>query len=110
MVGHTGSIPATIKAVETTDECVGRVLDVLKELNGTALVTADHGNAERMLDEQGKPYTAHTTNQVQIFLVGSEASRWKLRDGILADVAPTILQLLGLPKPAEMTGESLLIT
>jgi 2,3-bisphosphoglycerate-independent phosphoglycerate mutase len=110
MVGHTGSIPATIKAVETTDECVGRVLDVLKELNGTALVTADHGNAERMLDEHGHPYTAHTSNQVHLFLVGNGASHLRLRGGILADVAPTILDLLGVMKPLEMTGKSLLST
>jgi 2,3-bisphosphoglycerate-independent phosphoglycerate mutase len=108
MVGHTGSIPAAVKAVETVDECSGQVLDVLLAMGGAALVTADHGNAERMLDEDGKPYTAHTTYPVQLFYVAQDAGRWKLRDGILADVAPTMLEVLGLPIPSEMTGKSLL--
>ena len=108
MVGHTGSIPAATKAVDVTDECVGRVLEVVEQLGGVALVTADHGNAERMLDDEGKPHTAHTTNLVHLFLVGKTSQPYKLRAGILADVAPTMLELIGLPQPAEMTGKSLL--
>ena len=106
MVGHTGDIPATVTAVETIDACVGRVLDAITRAGGTALVTADHGNAERMLDDEGRPHTAHTTFPVRLILVtpGGEA----LRDGILADVAPTVLALMGIPQPPEMTGRSLL--
>ena len=126
MVGHTGSIPAAIEAVETVDGCVGRLLERIGELGGTALVTADHGNAEKMLDEHGNPFTAHTTFPVRLILVAPEpatptpgpaatpkpattpAPNPTLRDGVLADVAPTILVLMGLPQPAEMTGRSLL--
>ena len=125
MVGHTGSIPAAIEAVETVDGCVGRLLERIGELGGTALVTADHGNAEKMLDEHGNPFTAHTTFPVRLILVAPEpadtprpaatpepaatpAPNPTLRDGVLADVAPTILELMGLPQPAEMTGRSLL--
>jgi len=109
MVGHTGSIPAAIKAVETTDACVGRVLEAVREVGGAALITADHGNAEQMIDvATGKPHTAHTTNRVHIFYFGPDKDRWKLRDGILADVSPTLLDMLGLEKPEEMTGTSLL--
>ena len=107
MVGHTGSIPAAIAAVETVDAAVGQLLDRIGELGGTALVTADHGNAEKMLDEHGNPFTAHTTFPVRLILV-APAPADTLRDGILADVAPTILDLMGLPQPAEMTGRSLL--
>ncbi len=109
MVGHTGSIPAAIKAVETVDACVGRVLDTLRKIGGAALVTADHGNAEKMKDEEGKPFTAHTTFPVNIFYVADDQGKWELRHGILADVAPTMLHLLGIPVPAEMTGTSLLV-
>ena len=114
MVGHTGSIPATIKAVEAVDECVGRVLERVEELGGTALVTADHGNAEKMLDSDGRPFTAHTTFPVRLILCepapGADRSTSPrgLRNGRLADVAPTILELMGVPKPPEMTGQSLL--
>ncbi|MCY3613162.1 MAG: 2,3-bisphosphoglycerate-independent phosphoglycerate mutase [Gemmatimonadetes bacterium] len=121
MVGHTGSIPAAVKAVETVDACVGRVLEAVAEAGGTALVTADHGNAEKMLDDDGKPFTAHTTFPVRLILVAAAASGpsdpaeamrgvLSLDDGILADVAPTILGLLGIPVPHEMTGRSLLAT
>ena len=110
MVGHTGSIPAAIKAVETVDAAVGRVLDTLRKIGGVALVTADHGNAEKMLDEKGEPYTAHTTFPVEIFYVGEDHTRWRMHSGILADVAPTMLQLLGVEPPAEMTGRSLLVS
>ena len=127
MVGHTGSIPAAIEAVVTVDTCVGRLLERIGELGGTALVTADHGNAEKMLDGEGNPFTAHTTFPVRLILVAPEprpgsaappaatpgaaeplARPPNLHDGILADVAPTILELMGIPRPPEMTGRSLL--
>ena len=110
MVGHTGSVAAAIAAVHTVDTCVGRVLDRIGALGGTALVTADHGNAEKMLDEDGNPFTAHTTFPVRLILVAPEAGPGAptLRNGILADVAPTILELMGIPQPPEMTGRSLL--
>ena len=106
MVGHTGDIPAAVTAVETVDACVGRVLDAITRAGGTALVTADHGNAERMLDDDGKPHTAHTTFPVHLILVTPGGAA--LHDGILADVAPTVLELMGVPQPPEMTGRSLL--
>ena len=106
MVGHTGVFEAAVKAVETVDECVGRTVDALREMGGIALITADHGNAEQMLQEDGKsPFTAHTTNLVPFCIVGADV---KLRDGRLADIAPTMLDLMGLEKPVEMTGESLI--
>jgi 2,3-bisphosphoglycerate-independent phosphoglycerate mutase len=108
MVGHTGSIPAAIKAVETVDAGVGQVVDVLRKMGGVALITADHGNAEKMRESNGQPHTAHTTFPVEIFYVGADQARWKLHPGILADVAPTMLHLLGLQLPPEMTGRSLL--
>ena len=105
MVGHTGVFDAAVRAVETVDRCAGRVLAALEAAGGTALVTADHGNAEQMRDEQGQPFTAHTTNRVPVLLLGADGP---LRDGALCDVAPTMLALLGLPQPAEMTGKSLI--
>jgi 2,3-bisphosphoglycerate-independent phosphoglycerate mutase len=108
MVGHTGSIPATMKAVEATDRCVGEVLAAVKEMGGAALVTADHGNAELMVDPTGKPHTAHTTNLVQLFYVGPDQDQRRLNDGKLADVAPTLLAMLGVTQPEDMTGKSLL--
>ena len=106
MVGHTGVFEAAVKAVETVDECVGRTVDAIREMGGIALITADHGNAEQMLQEDGKsPFTAHTTNLVPFCIVGAGV---KLRDGRLADIAPTMLDLMGLEKPVEMTGESLI--
>jgi 2,3-bisphosphoglycerate-independent phosphoglycerate mutase len=108
MVGHTGSIPAAVKAVETVDACVGQVVEVIRKIGGVALITADHGNAEKMREANGQPHTAHTTFPVEIFYVGADEARWKLRSGILADVAPTMLRLLGLEPPTEMTGRSLL--
>ena len=105
MVGHTGVIPAVVQAVETTDECLGRVLDAVERAGGVALVIADHGNAETLLQDDGvSPHTAHTTNPVPAILTARDAA---LRDGELADVAPTILALLGLDAPAEMTGRNL---
>ena len=108
MVGHTGSIPAATKAVETTDKCVGIILEKLAEVNGVALVTADHGNAEEMLTPQGKPQTAHTTNRVHCFYAGPDADSVQLKDGILADIAPTMLDVLGIKQPQEMTGSSMI--
>ncbi len=108
MVGHTGSIPAAIRAVETVDTCVGQLLERIDRAGGTALVTADHGNAEKMLDEHGNPFTAHTTFPVRLILAGDGPTTTTLRDGILADVAPTILDIMGIPQPPEMTCRSLL--
>ncbi|MEZ5825545.1 MAG: 2,3-bisphosphoglycerate-independent phosphoglycerate mutase [Geminicoccaceae bacterium] len=108
MVGHTGVLQAAVRAVETVDECLGRLLERILELGGTAFVTADHGNCEQMIDPQtGGPHTAHTTNPVPCFLAGASPGTG-LRQGILADVAPTILELMGIEQPAEMTGNSLL--
>lgn len=116
MVGHTGQIPATIQAVETVDRCLGQLVESIGKVGGSAIVTADHGNAEYMKDEQGNPWTAHTTNPVPLILVEGEGAKIighgaapALRsDGRLADIAPTILQILQLPQPPEMTGRSLL--
>ena len=108
MVGHTGSLPAAIKAVETIDECVGKVVDAMLAHDGTMLITADHGNCEQMIDyKTGEPHTAHTTNPVPVILVGMENA--KLKEGKLADLAPTMLEIMGLEKPAEMTGESIIV-
>ena len=111
MVGHTGRIEAAVAAVETVDACVGRVLEAVRQAGGTGLVTADHGNAERMLCEDGSPFTAHTTGPVRLILSSPPGSRRQaIRDGILADVAPTVLDLMGIPPPSQMTGQSLLTT
>ena len=108
MVGHTGVYEAAVKAVETVDQCVGRMVAKIQELGGAALITADHGNADQMWDEEGKPFTAHTTNPVPFVAVGTGAKA--LRDGgRLADIAPTMLEVLGLPQPQEMDGRSLLV-
>ena len=105
MVGHTGVIPAVVQAVETTDECLGRVVDAVERAGGVSVVIADHGNAETLLEADGvSPHTAHTTNPVPVLLT---APRARLRDGELADVAPTILALLGLDGSSEMTGRNL---
>ncbi len=105
MVGHTGVFDAAVRAVETVDACVGRLVASVEKMGGKALITADHGNADRMLDEEGKPFTAHTTALVPVILVGSGRS---IHDGKLCDLAPTMLELLGLPQPSEITGVSLL--
>ncbi|MBO5046701.1 MAG: 2,3-bisphosphoglycerate-independent phosphoglycerate mutase [Clostridia bacterium] len=109
MVGHTGVIPAAIKAVHTVDECVKKVMDKLLSMGGSALLTADHGNADKMLDEDGSPFTAHTTFPVPVVLVSNEYKNCKLKNGILADLAPTLLDVMGLAIPSEMTGKSLLV-
>ena len=109
MVGHTGSLPAAIKAVETIDECVGKVVEAMLAHNGTILITADHGNCEQMIDyKTGDPHTAHTTNPVPLILV-TENKDLKIKEGKLADLAPTMLDILGIEKPEEMTGESILV-
>ncbi|HZF07877.1 MAG TPA: alkaline phosphatase family protein, partial [Thermoanaerobaculia bacterium] len=108
MVGHTADLRATIQAVETVDRCVGDLLAAVEKLGGSALVTSDHGNAEKLLDAEGRPFTAHTTNPVPILWVSPSSGGARLRRGILADVAPTVLALLGLEKPPEMTGTSLI--
>ena len=105
MVGHTGVYDAACKAVATVDECVGKVVDATSKMGGVSIITADHGNAERMVDTDGSPFTAHTTNLVPFYIVGASV---KLRDGRLADIAPTMLDLMGLEKPAEMDGETLI--
>ena len=106
MVGHTGVFSAAVKAVETVDECVGRIVAAVREMGGLVLITADHGNADCMLAPDGQPHTAHTTNPVPLILVGANAA---LRPGRLCDLAPTLLELMGYEKPAEMGGESLIM-
>jgi 2,3-bisphosphoglycerate-independent phosphoglycerate mutase len=108
MVGHTGMLEATIAALEVVDACIGRIVERVQQLGGTVLITADHGNCEQMIDEDGGPLTAHTLNPVHLVLVDDARTQVHLRDGIFADVAPTILGLLGLRVPAEMTGRDLL--
>ena len=108
-VGHTGVVEAGIAAVHTIDGCVDRIIRRLLELKGKCLITADHGNCEQMRNPDGSPNTAHTTNLVHCIYVAEDAAEFRCEDGILADVAPTLLELLGLPKPAEMTGRSLLV-
>ena len=106
MVGHTGIFDAAVKAVEAVDECVGKVTDAIAEMGGVALITADHGNADKMVEDDGKPFTAHTTNPVPFCVIGYDC---KLREGgVLADIAPTMLEILGLPQPEEMTGKSII--
>lgn len=109
MVGHTGVVEAAIKAVETVDFCLGEIVDLLLKKGGKALITADHGNVEMMIDEKdGSPITSHTTNKVPLIMVG-ERENIELREGILADISPTLLDMMGLKKPKEMTGNSLII-
>ena len=106
MVGHTGIFDAAVKAVEATDTCVGRMVDKILAKGGAALITADHGNADKMMEPDGSPFTAHTTNPVPLIAVGVEGEL--IEGGVLADLAPTMLDIMGVPQPAEMTGKSLL--
>ncbi len=107
MVGHTGVIPAAVKAVEVVDECVGKVVDAILDKNGVAIITADHGNAEKMVDEDGNIFTAHTINKVPLIITDKDIT---IRDnGVLSDIAPTLLQYLGVEQPVEMTAKSLII-
>ena len=110
MVGHTGIEDAAIKAIEAVDACVGRTVDAIKEVDGVLFICADHGNAEQLVDyETGAPFTAHTTNPVPFILVNADPA-YKLREGgCLADIAPTLIELMGMEQPAEMTGKSLLV-
>ena len=108
MVGHTGVIDAAIIAVETVDQCVGRIVKAVRDKNGAVLITADHGNAETMREPGGKPHTAHTTNPVRLILVDDQKKHSRMETGVLGDIAPTILGLMGIPQPPEMTGRSLL--
>jgi 2,3-bisphosphoglycerate-independent phosphoglycerate mutase len=109
MVGHTGVVESGIKAVETVDRCCGRIIPTLLKLGGKCIVTADHGNCEQMRNADGSPNTAHTTNLVHFVYVAEDASRFRCENGILADVAPTVLFLLGMTQPKEMTGRNLLV-
>ena len=108
MVGHTGVLPAAIAAVETVDECVGRITDAVLSMDGVILITADHGNADCMVAPDGQPHTAHTTNLVPLIAVGVD-KELKLRPGRLADLAPTLLALMGRDRPSEMTGNDLTV-
>ncbi len=110
MVGHTGRLDAAIKAVETIDQCLGRLATAVEEAGGTLVITADHGNAEMMRDPRtGEPHTAHTLNPVPFLIVNPPRAVGNLEDGRLADVAPTLLDLLGLEKPAAMSGHTLVL-
>ena len=110
MVGHTGVEAAAVKAIEAVDECVGRTVDAIKEVDGQMFICADHGNAEQLIDETtGEPFTAHTTNQVPFIIVNADPSYGLREGGCLADIAPTLIEMMGMKKPEEMTGSSLLI-
>jgi 2,3-bisphosphoglycerate-independent phosphoglycerate mutase len=111
MVGHSGQIPPTVKAVEVVDACLGRIHAALRANGGALLITADHGNAEQMIDPAtGGPHTAHTTNPVPLILVSEDAKRYTLNaEGALQDISPTMLGMLGIPQPAEMKGHDLRI-
>jgi 2,3-bisphosphoglycerate-independent phosphoglycerate mutase len=108
MVGHTGVLDAAVAACEVVDECVGKIVDTMLAHNGSLLITADHGNAETMVDDNGEPHTAHTLNPVRLILVGRQWSGAQLREGVLGDIAPTILEMMGIAQPEKMTGKSLL--
>ena len=110
MVGHTGVEAAAVKAIEAVDECVGKVVDALLEVNGQMFITADHGNAEQLIDyETGEPWTAHTTNPVPFLLINYDPAYTLKEGGRLADIIPTMIDMMGMEKPAEMTGQSLLV-
>ena len=106
MVGHTGVFDAAVKAVEAVDDCVGQVVDATLKMGGVCFITADHGNADMMIGPDGKPFTPHTTNPVPFCMVGRSGSLKS--GGRLADICPTMLEVMGLPQPAEMTGVSLI--
>ena len=108
MVGHTGFLDAAIRACETVDECVGKIVEKVQSMGGAVLITADHGNAETMADENGHPHTAHTLNPVPLILVDDTRRQAGLRSGVLGDIAPTILEIMGIEKPDLMTGRSLI--
>jgi 2,3-bisphosphoglycerate-independent phosphoglycerate mutase len=111
MVGHTGVVEAAVKAIEAVDECVGNIVNKVLEMDGCVFITADHGNAETMIDfSTGTPFTAHTTHPVPFAWVSNHTDNKKLKSGKLADIAPTMLTQLGLEVPAEMTGENLVVS
>ena len=110
MVGHTGVISAAIKAIETVDECVGKAVQAVKDVDGVLFICADHGNAEQMIDyTTGQPHTAHTTNPVPFILVNYDPAYTLKEGGCLADIVPTLINVMGMEQPTEMTGKSLLI-
>lgn len=109
MVGHTGIIEAAVKAIEAVDECVGKAYDALLEKNGQMFICADHGNAEKLIDADGTPFTAHTTNPVPFILVNYDSAYTLREGGCLADIVPTLIEMMGMEQPAEMTGKSLLV-
>jgi len=111
MVGHTGIMEAAVKAVEAVDQCIGRIVPAVLKNGGALFITADHGNSEEMADSHGGPMTAHTTDPVPLIYVSNDAEKIKFRNGGgLSDIAPTMLGLLGIEKPKEMTGESLIVS
>jgi len=107
MVGHTGIVEAAVKAVETIDEGVKRVVEEALRLGGKCLITADHGNCEKLINPDGSPHTAHTTNLVHAIYVADDHEQYTVRDGILADLAPTLLDMMGVEPSGEMTGKTL---
>jgi 2,3-bisphosphoglycerate-independent phosphoglycerate mutase len=109
MVGHTGALQAAVKAVQTVDQCVGRITKAVLSKKGALLITADHGNAETMIKDNGNIHTAHTTNPVHFLLVNDELKKAKLKPGVLGDIAPTIVDLMGMEQPRQMTGQSLIL-
>ncbi len=110
MVGHTGVENAAIKAIEAVDECVGKAVEAIKEVDGVMFICADHGNAEQLIDyKTGEPWTAHTTNPVPFILVNAGEGYGLREGGCLADIAPTLIELMGMEQPKEMTGKSLLV-
>jgi 2,3-bisphosphoglycerate-independent phosphoglycerate mutase len=108
MVGHSGIVDAAIKACETVDQCVQQVTNAIWETDGTALITADHGNAEQMIANDGTPHTAHTLNPVRLILAGNNYKNRSINNGILGDIAPTILKILKIDQPSQMSGVSLI--
>jgi 2,3-bisphosphoglycerate-independent phosphoglycerate mutase len=109
MVGHTGDLGAAVQAVEVVDECLGRVIEALRSRGGAALIIGDHGNCDQMVDPQtGEPHTNHTLNPVPCILIDDQRRDIKLNDGVLANVAPTLLEIIGLPVPEEMDQPSLI--
>jgi 2,3-bisphosphoglycerate-independent phosphoglycerate mutase len=108
MVGHTGVMAAAVKACEAVDRCVKDIVTVTREKQWAAVITADHGNADKMIDDNGNPHTAHTVGEVKLILVDDKRSDATLRNGSLCDIAPTILEIMGIDQPVEMTGRSLI--
>ena len=107
MVGHTGDMDAAIKACETIDKLLLPLINAANKLNYVSMIIADHGNCEKMKNKDGSPNTSHTTNPVPVILV--DKSKRNIRNGVLADIAPTVLEILGIKKPIEMTGKSLIV-